>query len=310
MVEPPDDLELPRTTRRTVAKKPAALLIKRPGAFFWRVVKGFKRNQGILLAGAVAYYGLLSIVPLLALLLVGLSHFMDEQALLATLQANLAFVVPIKTDALTEQVAHFLEYRRLVGWIGIAVLLFFSTLAFTVLENAMSVIFFHRVSIHRRHFLVSAAIPFAFIFLIGIGVLVVTIVGGALHHLDDTQIRLLGHTWVLDGSSSIGLYMLGVLGLVVLLTLLYLVMPLGRIALHHALIGGLTATLLWEIIRHILVWYFTRLSLVNLVYGSFATAIVFLLSFEFAALILLFGAQVIAEFERGESADGATFTTD
>ena len=75
-------------------------------------------------------------------------------------------------------------------------------------------------------------------------------------------------------------------------------MPVGHLALRHALTGGLTAALLWEITRHVLVWYFTQLSLVNLVYGSLATAIIALLSFELGAIILLFGAQVIAEFER------------
>ncbi|MNU01723.1 hypothetical protein D3C72_2452140 [compost metagenome] len=35
------------------------------------------------------------------------------------------------------------------------------------------------------------------------------------------------------------------------------------------------------------------------VYGSLTTAIVVLLSLEIAATLLLFGAQVIAEFERG-----------
>jgi uncharacterized BrkB/YihY/UPF0761 family membrane protein len=60
----------------------------------------------------------------------------------------------------------------------------------------------------------------------------------------------------------------------------------------------LVAAVLWEISRHLLVWYFKTLSLVNLVYGSFAGAVVVLLSFEVAALILLLGAQVIAEFER------------
>jgi uncharacterized BrkB/YihY/UPF0761 family membrane protein len=55
---------------------------------------------------------------------------------------------------------------------------------------------------------------------------------------------------------------------------------------------------LWELSRHVLVWYFTTLSFVNIVYGSFATAVVVLLSFEVAAIILLLGAQVIAEFER------------
>jgi uncharacterized BrkB/YihY/UPF0761 family membrane protein len=38
--------------------------------------------------------------------------------------------------------------------------------------------------------------------------------------------------------------------------------------------------------------------MVDLIYGSFATAVVALLSTEAVALILLLGAQVIAELER------------
>ncbi len=83
-----------------------------------------------------------------------------------------------------------------------------------------------------------------------------------------------------------------------LLTSLYLVMPVGRLALRHALIGAVTAVALWELTRHVLIWYFSTLSLVNLVYGTFATAIIILLSLEAAAIILLLGAQVIAEYER------------
>jgi len=82
-----------------------------------------------------------------------------------------------------------------------------------------------------------------------------------------------------------------------MLTSLYLVMPVGRIAFRQALIGGITATILWEITRRILVWYYSAISLVNLIYGSLATVVVFLLSIEAAALILLLGAQVIAEFD-------------
>jgi len=284
-------------------------MLRHPGAFLWQVIKAFRRNQGVLLSGAVAYYGLLSIVPLMGLLLIGLSHFMEQDALLATVQGHLQLILPIPADTLTRQVAAFLEHRELVGWIGILVLLFFSTLAFTVLENAMSVIFFHRVDIHRRHFLVSALIPFAFIFLVGIGVLVVTLVSGALQSLEQEEVALFGFSWRLTGVSGVGLYLLGVLGLVLLLTSLYLVMPVGRIAFRHALVGGITAAVLWEIIRHLLVWYFTKLSLVNLVYGSLATAVVVLLSFEFAALILLFGAQIIAESERCVSPDRQSLET-
>jgi YihY family inner membrane protein len=293
----------------TLSRKTAIILFERPGRFLWRVFKGFQRNQGLLLSGAVAYYSLLSIVPLLALLLIGLSHFIPEKTLLETVHTHLDFILPLSADALTEQIATFLKYREVIGWVGTIVLIFFSTMAFTVLENAMSVIFFHRVNIHRRHFLVSALIPFVFIGLLGVGIVVVSLVSGALQGLAQEQIILFGHTWVLKGASGFLFYLLGLLGLILLMTSLYFVMPVGRIAFRHALVGGITAAILWEVVRHILVWYFTSLSLVNLVYGSLATAIVVLLSFEFAAVILLFGAQVIAEFERCDDKDLNEFNT-
>jgi len=273
-------------------------ILRRPGHFLWRVLKGFQRNQGMLLSGAVAYYMLLSIVPLLALLLVGLSQLYPSELLLATLNRELQLIIPAAANDLTGHVAEFLIHKREVGWIVMLVLVFFSTMAFTVLENAMSVIFFHRVAIQRRHFLVSAVIPFVFIALIGAGLLLITLISGALEFLEGQKLELLGHSWSLEGSSATLFYLLGVVGLVLLLAALYLIMPVGRISPRHALIGGLVAAALWEAVRHLLVWYFTTLSLVNVVYGSLATAVVVLLSFEAAAIILLLGAQVIAEFER------------
>lgn len=272
--------------------------LQNPGRFIWRVIKGFHANQGILLSGAVAYYTLLSVIPLFTLLLVALSHVIDEAQLLATLRQYLELVVPGESQALVAQIADFLEHRDVVGWVIVGVLLFFSSMAFTVLENAMSVIFFHRVEIRRRHFLISALLPYLFILSLGIGFLLVTIIASALQALRETQIELLGYSWSLSGLSVILLYLIGLGGQILMLTAIYMVMPVGRISLQSALIGGVTAGLLWEVTRHILVWYFSTLSLVNVVYGSLTTAIVALLTLEVAAIILLLGAQVIAEFER------------
>jgi uncharacterized BrkB/YihY/UPF0761 family membrane protein len=80
-------------------------------------------------------------------------------------------------------------------------------------------------------------------------------------------------------------------------------MPVGRLSAQHALIGGATAGLLWEFIRHGLRWYFGTLSQVSVVYGSLATGIIVLLSLEVAATLLLLGAQVIAEYERIETGE-------
>jgi membrane protein len=278
---------------------PAALrILAHPGEFVRGVLKGFRNNQGLLLAGAVAYYALLSVVPLLILVVIALSHVVEEGQLLETLGLYLEWLVPGQSSAIVEELASFLAHRDVMGWVLLVTMLFFSSLAFTVLEKAMSVIFLHRIVVRRRHFLVSALLPYCYILCLGVGLLVVTVVAGGLQALGDRSVQIMGRDWSLDGLSGVLLYLLGFAGEVFLLTSVYIVMPVGRLSWRHALIGGVTAAVLWEVTRHVLVWYFSTLSQVSVVYGSLTTSIVVLLSLEIAAGLLLLGAQVISDYER------------
>lgn len=273
-------------------------VVEHPFLFLWIVIKGFRANQGLLLSGAVAYYALLSIIPLITLILLALSNVIEEPLLLETLRQHIEVVVPAQADVIVRQMALFLEHRKVVSWVLVAVLLFFSSMAFTVLENAMSLIFFHRVAIRRRHFLISAILPYVYILALGIGFLLVTLISGAFHAIEGEELTLFGTSWSMEGISGSLLYLLGLSGQIMILTSFYLVMPVGKLSIRHALVGGITAGMLWELMRHLLVWYFSTLSVVSVVYGSLATAIVALISLEVAGMILLFGAQVIAEYER------------
>ncbi|MEZ5449515.1 MAG: hypothetical protein R3E89_11185 [Thiolinea sp.] len=68
------------------------------------------------------------------------------------------------------------------------------------------------------------------------------------------------------------------IGLTLLMTSFYMVMLVGNISfLRHALLGSICVAVLWEITRHVLVWYFSTLSMVNIIYGSLTTAILALL---------------------------------
>ncbi|MDB5797368.1 MAG: YihY/virulence factor BrkB family protein [Paucimonas sp.] len=275
-------------------------ILQHPLLFMGQTVRAFRANQGLLLAGAVAYYALLSIVPLLIVVVIGLSHFIDPDELLQTVQRYLEWVAPGQSAAMQTELANFLEHREVIGPVLLLTMLFFSSLAFTVLENAMSVIFMHRVAIRRRHFLVSALLPYCYILFVAIGLLLVTVMSAALETVGQGSVLLFGRDWSLAGLSGFLLYLLGVTGEILLLTSIYIVMPVGRLSVSHALVGAVTATLLWEITRHVLVWYLATLSQVSIVYGSLTTAIVVLLSLELAAALLLFGGQVISEFERIE----------
>lgn len=276
----------------------ALYVLQHPGSFAVQTLKGFRANQGLLLAGAVAYYTLLSIVPLLILIVIALSHVIGQAELLQTLGRYLEWLLPGQSKSLVGELANFLDHRDVIGWVLLVTMLFFSSLAFTVLENAMSVIFLHRVAIRRRRFLVSAVLPYCYILFLGFGLLLATLVAGSLQAIGQESVDFLGRSWSLNGVSGVLLYLLGLAGEIFVLTSVYLVMPVGRLSLRHALIGGVTAALLWELTRHILVWYFATLSQVSVVYGSLTTAIVVLLSLEIAATVLLLGAQVISEYER------------
>lgn len=270
------------------------LVLVRPADFLLRVVRGFMRNQGLLLSGAVAYYTLLSIVPLSIIALVVLTQFVDEPQLILTLSTYLELVVPGYSATLTEQALAFLEHRKTIGFIGFIGLLLFSSTAFSMLENAISVIFYQRVRIRRRNFFVSAIIPYGYIFVLGSGIALVAFIVGAI---ENSHLAIFG--WSLNPGSAtwMALYIFGIVGEVLLLTSFYLVMPVVRVRFRHALIGGTTAMVLWEVTRRVLIWYYATVSSVNVIYGSIAITVVALLSIEVVAVILLFGAQVIAELE-------------
>src|ERR1035438_10659959 len=90
----------------------AAYVLKHPGVFAIQVLKSFRANQGLLLAGAVAYYALLSIVPLLILTVIALSHVIDQTELLQTLGRYLEWLVPGQSGVLIVELSNFLDHRE------------------------------------------------------------------------------------------------------------------------------------------------------------------------------------------------------
>jgi YihY family inner membrane protein len=226
---------------------------------------------------------------------------MDRKRMLDAISANLNFLVPGQTHTITAQVETFLQNRQVIGLVGLAGLLFFSAMAFSVLESAVGMIFRHRAArrgaAKRRHFLVSAVIPYLFVMALGVGLLVVTMTTEALEAIGRHSLTVAGHVWSLAPLSATLIHLLGVACSILMLTALYMIMPVGSVAFRRALLGALAATLLWEGVRRVLVWYFGHLSMVNVIYGSVAASVLFLLTVEVASVIFLLGAQVIADLE-------------
>lgn len=281
--------------------------VKTPARRLWvflrRVIAMFFKNQGILLAGSLAYNSLLSAIPLFAVLVMALSYFVDQNQLLATISAELALAVPNYASTLSATLATLLENRSLFGVVGILVLLFFSSIAFRMLEMAIANIFHVPDHVEQRSFWMSALIPYVYIVVIGIAVTILTVLTAILESYSDATYVVLGRAVSLQNLPNMLLYIAGFLGMAALFTSIYKLLPVIKINLKRATIGGVAAAVLWEIVRRIIIWYFASISLVNVIYGSLASVVVVLLGLEVGAVILLLGAQIIAELEYSAAQD-------
>jgi len=260
--------------------KRAQWVLQHPLEFGLRTWRQFRVNGGLLLASAVAYHTLLSLIPILALIVIGLSHWFDPALVEAAIRQFMQLVAPTQIDPVLLQLEYFRARSGVIGLLGFATLIFFSSVAFSTLGRALAVIFRIDGGVDSRKTWVSLLLPYGFVLFIGLAVLLVSLLF--------TSLELANKTWF--GALA------GFTGEVVLFALVYRVLTPVMVPLRHALVGAVTAAILWEAMRYLLVWYFANLSAVNLIYGAFATALVIVLSLEVAVTILLFGAQVIREY--------------
>lgn len=268
--------------------------------FARRVVATFLRNRGILLAGGVGYNALLSIVPFVTLTLTILSSFSEEALILGALRRELNFLVPQHADGVLEAAQAFLAHPAATSAVSILALLFFSATAFRMLEVAISIIFRAAGSTARRSSWLSALLPFLFIVLLIVSVLALTVFATLAGGSSEATVG--GLEVPASPAARLWLRLASFAGLVLLFAGTYKVLPAGRISLRLALLGGLFAAILWRGVGLLLSWYFASLSMVNVIYGSLATVVVLLLYLEAAFIVVLLGAQVIAELRASADA--------
>lgn len=269
--------------------------------FSGRVLRAFSRNRGVLLAGGVGYNALLSLVPFLTLAVAALSIVFDEARILGILRPELSALVPQHADAILEAAQTFLHTEASTRAVSVALMLFFSSVAFHMLEEAVAAIFHTSSHAAHRSFWISALLPYVFMLVLMVALLLVTLLTASLDALDAHPVRVLALERIESGI-QLALRLSGFVGLVVLFTSIYRVLPVVRISLRRAFVGGLAAAVLWRLTAAFMVYFFTNVSMVNVLYGSLATVIVVLLSLEIVFVILLLGAQVIAELQASSAA--------
>ena len=104
-----------------------------------RIWTAFETHQGSLMAAAVAFYGLLSVIPLLSLGVAVVAVVAGSSRLaLETLQSITAQLLPGEQELVYNTVRELRHGSGLVGIIGLGGLLISSSAVFTTLDDALN----------------------------------------------------------------------------------------------------------------------------------------------------------------------------
>jgi YihY family inner membrane protein len=256
----------------------------------------------MLLAGAIAFYTLLSLLPILLILTVTLSQFIAPEVLTDTSRTFLSFLIPEeRTEMFLKEAYQISHSRNLTSFLSLVTLLFFSSMVFRVLQRAIFT-FFGKPSEHRRNRSTRMMLPYLLVVLLVAGFSLSVVLNSLVHSLKVPDSPYLQELVASLPQQTYLTQTLLFLSEVALLTLIYKILAPVKIDTRNAIIASLGVTLLWSIIQGMLGWYYSAISQLSVLFGTFSTLVVILLTLEIAAIILLLGTQFIVDMERRNQA--------
>jgi membrane protein len=260
----------------------------RQGADFVRAVAyRFFEDRSSQTAGSLTYTTLLSIVPLLTVALALSTAFpVFDQLVDALEDYALDNFLPNAQglEALAEQIQSFTEAAGRLTALGLAGLALTSVLLMLTIDESLNRIF----RVRRRRPLLQRLLTYWALITLG-----PVLVGASLSMTS----FLLGASLGLLKLGAAAESLLGVLPFVLTwatLALLYVVVPYRQVRWRDALLGALLAALMFEIAKRGFAFYITRFPTYTLIYGTFATLLIFLVWLYVSWMVVLIGATVTA----------------
>ncbi len=264
-------------------------------------LKIFVSRGGRLLSGAVAFYALLSIVPMLVVALRVAEMFTGDRAAESALMGNVArWVGEDGANTVFGLVwrARLSETGRGVSVFATCVLIYGSTRLFSQMKRALDMLWdapksSGDVKTKVMATLEKRALSFALVVVLGL-----TVVAMVVAHALFERLRMLDAPFDVSRVAEVGLSFCVTF---VLFALVFKILPARRVASKHAILGGFVTALLFCAGSYGVSAYVAHKAGGSL-YGAFAALVMLLLWVHYSAHVFFFGASLtIAYAERVES---------
>lgn len=254
----------------------------------------FFKDECFYLAASIAYFLIVSLVPLSLLVIALFGYVLGvNQELYNFLLSKLVDFFPAVTSGITNELRNVITYKG-ISLITFVIYGFLSLQLFYSVEHAMDVIF--KVP-KKRHFLLSLLwtvfIVTLFILFWLVSFTVSSIAGVFIKH----PVNMFGIA--LSYKAAIFLKYVAPFVLILLtFTAVYKIMPNVRVHTKDAFAGAMLVTILWELAKHLFTWFVSNLTYIGTIYGSLTTFILFLLWMYYLSCIFLLGGEFVNSLRR------------
>jgi membrane protein len=265
----------------------------------WRGVKELYDSEGLTHAASIAYYALLSLFPMFLLALFILNELTSDAGERDTVVRFVFRYFPRQFDFISGQLDAFQQQPVTFGFWGSVALVWASLGVFNAVTAAVN----HAWAVEKkRSFLGHRLIGFLMMVSAGL-VLMIGLVIASMVRLAETRLgeAFARSTW-LDWFSGIIASYVATFLLIVCVALIFYFVPNTKVRFRDVWPGAILVGLLWRIAFQLFSWYAADLATWNVIHGSLAAVVVFMLWIYISAVILIYGVEMTASYARLQEA--------
>jgi membrane protein len=243
------------------------------------------------LAASLAFFALLSFIPLLILIIVTLGYVLEgSEAAYQQVLDLLDQVAPHVVTGVFQEIRDIITFKFTAGWISAVILLWAGSRVFEIMESALNDVWSLKEDrpFIQRTALAIILVPGMVLFL-GLSMSISALYSVSQQvelpyiHVQLADIPIL---WNLLGN------LIPVMVSIVGFYFVYRLIAATHVHRKDAFIGAVTAAILWEIIKRGYDFWVTNIWAESMVFGSLGTMAVFVIWVYLSCMILLFGAEV------------------
>jgi membrane protein len=239
------------------------------------------------LAGTLAYTSLLALVPLLTIALTVIAAFPVFKEFTQGIDSFFAhnMLPPTVAKAVTGYINQFTENAGRLTAVGVVFLGVTAIMLMFTIERAFNTIW----RVQRPRPLVVRVLVYWGVLTLG-----PLLIGVSLTATSYLVSASLGYARQVPGGAAVLLGLVPIVLTATAFTLVYLVVPNRPGELRHALVGGVAAAVMFELMKRGFALYIGRVPSYTLVYGAFATIPIFLIWIYLSWVVTLLGAVIAA----------------